>query len=94
MGDFEVNRGILKLQRILLIFVLLLLVISISVGLIDPELGWNIGMAAVITLILAAPIRIIAVAEYFRKKGNRKYQYLSYIVIIIIGLTAMLKAIL
>ena len=94
MGGFEVNKGILKLQRLLLIIVLAFLFIDIGIGIVYPELDQNIILIALILLILAAPIRIIAVAEYFRKKGNRKYQYLSYMVIVIIGLTALYKAIL
>jgi len=93
MAKFEVDQGILKLQRIILILVMMVLALAVIIGMYDAKIGYYLGYTAVILLIIAAPIRIIAVSKYFKKRNDRRYELLSYIVILIIILTAIIRAI-
>ncbi|GEM_PF-2528620 len=94
MAQFESDQNILNIQRYILIVVIATLAVSIILGYVKPLYEDYFSYAAVVLLIIAAPIRIIAVAKYFKKKGNRRYQMLSYTVILIIILTALVRAIL
>jgi len=94
MARFEVDKTVLKIQEYILVIVILFLAGSVITGYFHPALNRTLGYIAVVLLIVAAPIRIIAVAKHFQKKGNRHYQILSYTVILIIILTALVRAIL
>ncbi len=95
MAKFEVGRGIIKMQTIILIVVLIFLILDIIEGIIlNSGLGHYLSYASVVLLIVAAPVRIIAVSRYFRKQNDRRYETMSYILILIIVLTAIIRAIL
>ena len=93
MQNRNKESGIIVLQKYLLIGVIIILAISIVVDFFNEEIGLILNYVSVVILIIAAPIRIISVSEYFRKSSEKKYQALSYIVIGIIAVAAVLKAI-
>lgn len=93
MAKYEVGQGIIKMQRVILIVVLVFLVLDIVEGMIlDKGIGHYLSYASVVLLIVAAPLRMIAVSRYFKERNDRHYQILSYIVILIIVLTAIVRA--
>jgi uncharacterized membrane protein YfcA len=54
-------------------------------------LGGGIALVPFLTSIIAAPLRLISVAEYFRRSRNKKYQYLSYTAIAVIALAGLIR---
>lgn len=91
--DFQ-RIKIIRLQNILIWAVVVAFSLGIIIGFLDKKLGRVIYFVDVLLLIMAAPLRVIWVSEYFRKAGERKYRVLAYLVIVIIALTALVRSIL
>jgi len=92
MNGERKESGVILLQKYLLIGVIIILAVSIGADHFNEKVGLILNYVSVAILIIAAPIRIISVSEYFRKSGDKKYQALSYVVIGIIAIVAILKA--
>jgi hypothetical protein len=85
---------VIRLQNILIWAVGVAFCLGIIIGFFDEKLGRLICFVDVLLLIMAAPLRVIWLSEYFRKAGERKYGILAYLVIVIIALTALVRSIL
>lgn len=92
MKESDANNTIFRIQKGILYVVMLVLIAAVAVGFRNERIAYYLGYTAVVLLIAAAPIRIIAVAGYFKRLGNSRYRSLSYIIIVIIILTALIRA--
>jgi hypothetical protein len=91
-GNMEMT-GLLKLQRSLVVLIIILFASTIIAYFADKNIGLILSRISILVLILTVPIRLVWIAGYFRKTGNIRYQILSYLVIVIIALSALWKLI-
>jgi hypothetical protein len=91
MDDNHKLSGLLKLQKYLVIAIVVLFSITIAAYIINRPLGVVFCYASIIILILSAPIRLLWIGNYFAQIQDHRYKILSYFIIVIIGLSALLK---
>ncbi len=91
MDKYLFGGDVLKTQQIILIAVVAILLISIITGYFSNRLGGILNHISIIMLIIAAPLRLISVAEYFRRSRDKKFQYLSYTAIAVIVIAGVIK---
>jgi hypothetical protein len=84
-------NGLLKLQRNLIILIIILFTATIIAYFIDKNIGLILGRISILVLIMTVPIRLIWIGTYFKRAGNIRYQILSYTVIAIIALSVIWK---
>ncbi|SYZ74707.1 membrane hypothetical protein [Candidatus Zixiibacteriota bacterium] len=83
--------GLVKLQKGLVWLIAVAFVVSVAVYLINSRIGMKFYQVSLILLILSAPIRFIWMSSHFRQNGDTKYQWLAWVVILIIGVSALMK---
>ena len=84
--------AVIKLQRYLLVIVIIFLAGGIVTDYINEKAGLILNYLSIGILIIAAPIRMISVSRYFRETNDRKHEILAYAVIGIIVVAAIVKA--
>jgi NADH:ubiquinone oxidoreductase subunit K len=93
MPEEKPPNGLLRLQRLLLYFIIVVLLVSMVIGQFDIRKTIILNYISVTILILAAPLRLLSISEYFRKQNEKKYRILSYMVIFVMALTALMEAV-
>ncbi len=91
MAEKDRYYGLVKWQKAMTWVIVAAFVVSILAYVIDRGVGVIFYAASVIILILSGPVRLVWISFYFRREGDRKYQYYAIIVLLIIALTALMK---
>lgn len=89
MGEFQSDGRIIRLQQILTGIILAAVALAASVSFWSDTWGARLDFLSLLLLILAAPVRLIALARYFRLQNNNRYALLSYLVIAVMALTVV-----
>ncbi len=83
--------GLVKLQKALILVVVIVFLLAIGAYLLNRGIGIYFCHIAIWTLILTGPIRLLWLSKYFKDKNEQKFSILALMIILVIGLTAILK---
>ncbi len=89
MGEYQSDDRIVRLQQVLTGIILAAVAAAAAVSFWSDTWGARLDFFSLLLLILAAPVRLIALARYFKHQNNSRYALLSYMVIVVMALSVV-----
>lgn len=86
------NAGLIKYQRIMLYISVLFLAVACLLLIFKAPLGKELSRWGVIFVLVATLGQLLVMAQDFKQSGNRRFMFLSYVLVATILICSILGA--